>query len=234
MQSLTQIFTHRRFRFWFMMTGVAVALLGFEEVVDDVFNDPLEGDLEAAALDRSVAQFIGRLRNPHLTQVMTDLTALGSISVVLTLFFILASILATYRDFKGLSYLTILLLGAGAWPFVLKPLFDRPRPPEMDRLISVSNLSFPSGHSFGASAVYIGLAYYAAQYTRSWAHELFFYCLGGALIFTVGVSRIYLGVHYPTDVFAGLCGGAAWGLLTACGYEYFSPTKRRVIRSIEE
>jgi undecaprenyl-diphosphatase len=227
MHRLSPLFAHRRFRFWLMIAGIVVALLGFEEVADDVFYDPLEGDFEAREFDRSVSVLVSRFRTPALTQVMTDLTALGSISVVLTLFLVLTSVLATYRDFRGLSYLSIVLIGAGLWPLLLKSYFGRERPPQMDRLVEVASLSFPSGHSFGASAVYMGLAYYATQYTRSWAHEIFFYCLGAVLICVVGVSRVYLGAHFPTDVIAGLCGGIAWGLICASTYEYFTPTQRK-------
>jgi undecaprenyl-diphosphatase len=230
MKRLYPLFAHRRFRFWLMIVGIVIALVGFEEVADDVFYDPLEGDFEFREFDRSVTQWVSRFRSPVLNQVMIDLTALGSVSVVLTLFIVLASVLATYRDFRGLGYITIVLAGAGAWPLLLKSYFGRERPPEMDRLVEVASLSFPSGHSFGASAVYIGLAYYVTQYTRSWAHEVFFYCLGALLILVVGTTRIYLGAHFPTDVVAGLCGGIAWGLICASVFEFLGPAQRKFVK----
>ncbi len=226
LRHLAELFSHPRLRFWIMLVGVFLSLLGFEEIADDVFRDPLEGDTESEVLDRSISTMVAEFRDPRLTQVMTDMTALGSISVVVTLFLILASILTTFRDFRGLAYISIVLTGAGLWPHVLKSIFGRARPPEMDRLVEVASLSFPSGHSFGAASAYIGLAYYAARAMRNWRQEMFFYGLSGLLILIVGISRIYLGVHYATDVIAGLCGGTAWGLLSACVYEYFAPTRR--------
>src|SRR5690606_32446059 len=119
----------------------------------------------------------------------------------------------SYRDFKGIIFLSVVLGGAGLWPTLLKPYFGRERPSETDQLVTTVDLSFPSGHTFGATAVYIALAFYVAQYARTWAHEVFFYYLALVLIVLVGTSRIYLGVHYPTDILAGLSGGAAWALL---------------------
>jgi undecaprenyl-diphosphatase len=204
-----------------------LALAAFGEVADDVFRDPLEGDAGAHAFDRAISGWIIGFRSLRLTQVMTDLTALGSFTVMLTLFVVLVSVLASYRDFKGLGYLSVVLLGAGAWPFLLKPVFGRPRPDPAGQLAYVADLSFPSGHSFAAASVYIALAYYSAQYTRSWGQEVFFYGLGATVILAVGVSRIYLGMHYPTDVLAGLSGGAAWALLASAVFEWLAPTRRR-------
>lgn len=155
---------------------------------------------------------------------MTDLTALGSVSVVLTMFVVLASVLVSYRDYRGLVYLSVVLLGAGLWPTLLKTYYRRPRPVEIEHLVTVTDFSFPSGHAFGAASVYIALAFYAAKYAKSWHQELFFYILGGALITVVGTSRIYLGVHYPTDVIAGVAAGSAWGLGVSAAVEFF---KRR-------
>lgn len=209
-----------------MILAVIIALLGFEEVVDDVFHDPAEGDLEAQRFDESIGQWARAMRSGWLTQVMTDLTALGSVSVVGTLFVLLISVLAIYRDFRGMIFLAIAGAGAGIWPWLLKKYYGRARPLEIDQLVRVSDLSFPSGHAFGAAAVYIALAYYAGRYARRWSQEVFFYCLGAVLILIVGASRIYLGVHFPTDVLGGLSAGAAWGFSASAVYEFLHPRRR--------
>jgi undecaprenyl-diphosphatase len=224
---IRELLAHRRFRFWLLLSIAAIALLGFVEVVDDFFRDPLEGDLEAQAFDRAIGRWVAPLRSARLTQVMTELTALGSVSVVATLFLVHAAILASFRDFRGLGYLGGVFLGAGAWPLLLKPLFGRERPRDLEHLALVTDLSFPSGHAFGAAATYVALAYYAGQYARSWPQEVFFYCLGGILVVVVGVTRIYLGVHYPTDVLAGICGGAAWGFFASALLEAAAPARRK-------
>jgi undecaprenyl-diphosphatase len=204
-----------------LILGVILSSVAFYEVADGVFQDSLEGDQEVVQFDRQITDFFATYRTHQLTQAMTDITALGSLSVITTSFIILASVLMSYRDFAGLKYLGLVFVGAGLWPLFLKRMFARDRPPEMDHLVHVSDLSFPSGHSFGAAAFYIAFAYMAGRYARSWKQELFFYGLAGLLISLVGISRIYLGVHYPTDVLAGLSGGAAWAMAVSAGYERF-------------
>ncbi len=210
-----------------MLFGIVFGLMAFEEVADDVFQDPQVGDYESISFDRSISEFVGGWRNEERTRTAIDLTSLGSISVILTLYVIFSSILLSYRDYRGIAFISVVLAGAGAWPAVLKPFFARVRPEQSTWLVNVSQLSFPSGHSFGAAAVYLGFAYYASQYARSWRHEFFFYFLGCLLAVMVGISRIYLGVHYPTDVLAGFSGGVAWALLASLVYEIWAGHKTR-------
>lgn len=227
---LKKLLVRRRLRLYLLILGIVVALMGFEEVADDVFHDPLEGDVEAQALDQSISKYVASFRSDHLNQSMIDLTALGSVSVIVTLFLIFASILFSYRDFKGVGFISAVLLGGGLWPHFLKQYFERERPIQSEWLVQVGSSSFPSGHSFGAAAAYIGFAYYASLYARGWPHEVFFYFLGALLALLVGVSRIFLGVHYPTDVLAGLSGGVAWALTACAVYEALMRTKRDTIR----
>lgn len=202
------------------MIASALSLVCFEEVVDDVFYDPLEGDFESRVFDQSITTWIQTFRTPKLTQIMTDMTALGSVSVIATLSVILISVVCMLRDFKGLTWLTVVLSGSGILPLLLKPMFGRDRPEASGRLVNVTDLSFPSGHSFGAAGVYIALAYYAGRYASTASQSFFFYFLGAVLISFVGLSRIYLGVHYPTDVLGGLSAGAAWGFFAAACHEF--------------
>lgn len=220
-----QFLASKPLRFWILLLGMILSVFFFEEVVDDVFNDPSEGDFEAKEFDHMISTLAQRQRGPMVNQAMIDLTALGSVSVVFTFFFILFSVLAIYRDWKGMIYLTLIAAGAGAIPQVLKSHFNRPRPDVNVHLVNVSDLSFPSGHSFGAAAIYLALAFYAGRYAKSWSQEIFFYFLGGIVIFLVGISRIFLGVHYPTDVLAGISGGAAWAFGISAAYVFVTHPK---------
>lgn len=218
-------FASKPLRFWILLLGMILASLAFYNVADEVFENSGQGDPEAVAFDRDISQMAKDIRSPIANQAMTDLTALGSVSVVFTFFFVLFSVLTIYRDWKGMIYLTLIAAGAGGIPQVLKVLFGRERPDVSVHLVNVSDLSFPSGHSFGAAAIYLALAFYAGRYARSWSQEVFFYVLGFIVICLVGLSRIYLGVHYPTDVLAGVSGGAAWAFGISAAYVFLTHPK---------
>jgi undecaprenyl-diphosphatase len=114
---------------------------------------------------------------------------------------------------SGAIHLALAIVGAAGFGQVVKHLFHRARPDVAGRLIEVSGFSYPSGHSVGASAFYVTLCLLSFQYFRK-SHErvtLFMICFG--MIFLIGFSRVYLGVHYPSDVFSGICLGAGWALL---------------------
>lgn len=224
MEKLRFLIHKKNFRLLLMISTIILCVLAFTDIVDDVFYDASEGDDEAMVFDNAISSWVQGFRTPMLTQAMTDLTALGSISVIGAMFLVMASILMTYKDYRGIFYLMTVLAGAGVLPTTLKLIFKRPRPELTNQLVTVTDYSFPSGHSFGATALYIGLAYYAAKYAQSWRQEIFFYLLGMLLIITVGTTRIYLGVHYPTDVLAGISGGIAWGLLVSSIFEIFKLT----------
>jgi undecaprenyl-diphosphatase len=205
-------------RLWLMLFVACVLAYSFFEIVDDVFSDPLEGDLESHRFDAAVMDFFTQFRSERLTQVAIDLTALGSVSV-LAVFAILAyTVIIGTRDRMGLLHMSTALLGALLWPLLLKPWFGRDRPDLIDALVNVSDLSFPSGHAFGAAAAYATFAFFCARFVQSHAAEMFCYFFAFVLVLVVGLTRIYLGVHYPTDVIAGLTAGGAWAFFVAAGF----------------
>jgi undecaprenyl-diphosphatase len=98
---------------------------------------------------------------------------------------------------------------------VSKNIIERIRPEEAQQLIVVSGFSYPSGHSVSVSALYLTIAIIAARYVqRSGARAAIFLAVSAVLVM-VGASRVYLGVHYATDVVSGISLGAAWALLLA-------------------
>lgn len=95
---------------------------------------------------------------------------------------------------------------------LLKILVARPRPDIVPHLVEVSDLSFPSGHAMVSAVTYLTLGALVARTQRYRSTRIFVMVAGVFLAVIIGLSRIYLGVHYPTDVFAGWCAGALWAL----------------------
>lgn len=200
---------------------LAVAINALEEMVDDVFYDPLEGDYEYEQFDAKVSDFVRQIESDKVTAVMRDLTSLGSFSVVTIMVLITALMLFIYRRYRYLIYLTIV---CGVTPILittLKLYFDRERPPETNWLLDyMPGLSFPSGHSLTSAAIYLAVAYILTREIKRWPYEIVIYSFMLFIIFLVGVSRIYLGVHYATDVVAGIAAGIIWVMLVTMVFEY--------------
>lgn len=195
----------------------------FEEMVDDVFFDPLEGDYESEAFDQFVFNYLRDFESPQFTEVMRDLTSIGSTSVIGLLGLVTGLILLIHKKMKDLLYLMIVCAGAPVLIVFLKSYFHRERPPAADWLVDfMPGLSFPSGHSFGAATIYFALAYILASRIKYWPKEIIVYAAFFLLILAVGVSRIYLGVHYATDVIAGISSGLIWVSLVSIVFEVYS------------
>lgn len=148
-----------------------------------------------------------------LEAAMVDLTSLGGWTVLAVVTaVVLAYLLATAR--AGAAALVFAsVIGGALLSTALKIGFARPRPDLVDHLVNVSSASFPSGHAMLSAATYLTLgALLARTETRRTVRGLIF---GVAVTLTllIGVSRVYLGVHYPTDVLAGWCMGGAWAMV---------------------
>lgn len=143
-----------------------------------------------------------------------DLTALGG-ATLLTLFTIIAAgyLLAARKRLNALLLIGSVGLGALVCS-LLKHLFARPRPELVSHLVDVSSASFPSGHAMNSAVTYLTLGVLLARVEPDRRKTA--YLLGAAILLTllVGVSRVYLGVHWPTDVLAGWAVGACWALLS--------------------
>lgn len=147
-----------------------------------------------------------------LKQVMVDVTALGgetvlTIVVVLAIGFLLAS----------RHYLTAALVFGGTVSGSIavqlgKRLVGRERPALVDHLVEVSSASFPSGHAANSAIIYLTMALVIMQIVPRRAARWFLFGATIALVLTIGASRVYLGVHWPSDVLAGLSAGALWAL----------------------
>ncbi len=142
-----------------------------------------------------------------------DVTALAG-TPVLTLFtLMLAGWFAVRREWRLLAILLVAVLGEPLITDSLKSLFDRPRPDLVPHLVHAKGFSFPSGHATSASAIYLTLAALIASKTGAPRVRAYIFAVAAAMALLVGMSRVYLGVHYPTDVIGGLALGAAWAAI---------------------
>ncbi len=189
---------------------LAFAIWVFAEIADEV----REG--EHLAVEEQIMLLFREGEPPHpigppwLAEVARDVTALGSVAVLTALIVLVAGFLAFSRRFAAAIFVAVASAGGLGLNSALKTLFDRERPDEQLRLIEIHSLSFPSGHAMLSAIIYLTLAVLLTRLVERRREKT--YLLGTALLlsFFVGLSRVFLGVHYPTDVIAGWAAGVAW------------------------
>ena len=174
------------------------------EVAEHTFIKPMLQQVELQAI-AYVQQFV----TPPLTVEVMLVTASGSTS-----FYFFASLLVCgwylYSQQRDRLYMYVVCLaGGGILNQVLKRIFERVRP-DIFPVIAESGYSFPSGHAMGAICFYGILAYFAGLGLKNRTMRWLLMAAAGAYILLIGLSRVYLGVHYPTDILAGYTAGATW------------------------
>lgn len=200
-----------------MLLSILLLILGvwaFAEIADEVF----EGDVHD--LDARVLQALRRADDPAepigprwVQEIGRDATALGGVGWLAFFTGIVAGYMWLDRKYRMMLFLLAATLSGLLVSSLLKLAFDRPRPDIVPHLSHVYTSSFPSGHSMLSAVVYLTVAAILATVVPR--RPLKVYVLAVALLITlfVGASRVYLGVHYPTDVLAGWVGGLVWALL---------------------
>ena len=211
-----------------LFAAVVLALLlgGFSFVADEV----IEGD--TVTFDRAVTMVLrdnGDIMNPigpaWLEEAGRDITSLGSFSILgLIVILVLISLLLIKRPWAA-AYVTFAVLTGTILSTLFKEIYNRPRPPMLGAM-RVFTTSFPSGHATVSAVVYLTLAALLAPLCSDRRIAVLCIVTGIFLTLLVGVSRVYLGVHYPTDVLAGWSLGAAWALLCWVGADLLGLHRR--------
>lgn len=170
--------------------------------------------------DYEIGQLFYQLRQPVLNDVVRLVTKLGNSLVQVATTVIIALFLLFLRRFKVAIWYTVSTgLGAYLLNQTLKSFFERPRPTEISHLIAQGGYSFPSGHAMGTMIIYMGFLYLILRYTdERWGHWLA-RIICPLITLLVGLSRIYLGVHFVSDVLAGWFLGLAWHYLSVAVLE---------------
>ena len=151
---------------------------------------------------------------PRWVEIMfRDVTSLGSPSVLALITIAVVGYLWLERERGTALFVLLAVAGGTALEMLLKVGFARPRPELVSHLVDVNSFSFPSGHATMATITYFTLGVLLASAQEHRRMKLYLLAVATFLALLVGISRIYLGVHYPTDVLAGWCIGAAWAAL---------------------
>jgi undecaprenyl-diphosphatase len=200
----------------------ATALLSFVLVAGEM----MEGDTQA--FDRAIllafrdpANLADPIGPGWMPGAVRDLTSLGS-TVMMTLIVIAsAGYLLLCRKRASAVLLLASVIGGSILSQIMKALFDRPRPEVVPHLMEEFSMSFPSGHAMMSAVLYLTLgALLARAQERRW-QQVYILGVAIAVAFIVGISRVYLGVHWPTDVLGGWSVGAAWAMMCLLAASWF-------------
>ena len=160
--------------------------------------------------DLRVINLFSTLRYEKLNHQALFVTYLAKGEVITVGVITISLILILIKKWRFLKALLISVLGGEAFVWIVKNIIDRPRPPLVNALVNENTYSFPSGHTFVAIAFYGLLVYFVIQSERNKFLKIISFIIGSILIILVGLSRIYLGAHWPSDVLASFVSGAAW------------------------
>lgn len=197
-----------------MIAVGAVLLFAFVKLADEV----LEGDtrtfdetvLLALRMPGDISQPVGP---PWLEEMVRDLTSLGSVGLLTIVTLGVAAWLLFSGKRRTAGLVLVAVVGGVLFSSLLKLGFARPRPDLVPHSVAVFTNSFPSGHAMMSAVVYLTLGFLVARTQHAVALKVYLLSLALFLTLLVGLSRVYLGVHWPSDVLAGWAVGACWALL---------------------
>jgi membrane-associated phospholipid phosphatase len=169
-------------------------------------EEVLEGD--ANRFDDFVRTAVHSFASPTLTHIMQGLSLLGSVVSTTILTILSVSLFLYFRLHRAAAFLLVIMVGAAILDLTLKQAFHRPRPTPYFGVVP-SSYSFPSGHALGSVCFYGALAIILSA-TANRTARIVIWTVAILLIVGIGLSRIYLGVHYPSDVVAGYTAAIVW------------------------
>lgn len=162
------------------------------------------------AFDHTIISFVQGLETPSLTAIMKWFTFIGSGDSIMVIALIVMFFLYIVLHHRSeLVFFIIVVMGAGFLNGILKDYFHRARP-DLHRLIEIGGYSFPSGHAMSAMAVYGALAFLLWRHISTRFGRSLLIIFSAMMIFMIGISRVYLGVHYPSDIIGGYFASGFW------------------------
>ncbi|MCM2293736.1 phosphatase PAP2 family protein [Allorhizobium sp. BGMRC 0089] len=196
------------------LTVLGGLLLAFAKISEDVVEE------ESHAFDRAILLAL-RLKDdpsmmigPHwLALAMRDITSLGGFTLISLITLLSVLYLTAARQYRNAAIVTLAITFGALAERGLKLLFSRPRPEIVPHLVEVQTMSFPSGHAMMSAITYLTLGAMLARAQPTRRLRVFVILSGLLLTLLSGTSRVFLGVHYPTDILAGWTVGGAWALM---------------------
>lgn len=197
----------------YILAVLGFAIMGF--LVLELWSEINEGD--ARAIDRAIllefrdpANTNNLLGPDWLTQVMKDITTLGSPTVLVLAVVASAGFMAARRSYRMAAIVLGASLSGSMLVVLFKDLFSRARPDVVARLVEETSMSFPSGHASNSAIIYLTITVLFIRVEKSLRTRVFAAVLGVLTVISIGISRLALGVHWPTDVLAGWLFGTVW------------------------
>lgn len=188
------------------------------------------GEGETELFDVAVREFIHSFAAPELTAAMRAMSFAGSPLFLFLLGIVVIFALYRYRHLRGAILFAITTVGAAILLSLLKYAFQRARPEPFFDIVLPSSYSFPSGHSLGSFCFYLALATILTNRTGKFRIKVAVWTSAVSLVILIGISRIYLGVHYPSDVLAGFAAGFIWIMTIATADQLIKLRKAKAAR----
>ena len=195
---------------------LAAALLVF--VFLELGSEMAEG--ETLGIDGAILRTLRAAGDPAtpigpawLRYAMLDVTAIGGVTGLTMLTLLVTLFLVVARKYATALFVAGSVIGGATLELALKAAYGRARPDIVPHLVPVDTASFPSGHAMNSAVVFLTLGALLASTQKSRAVRIYLVAVAIFLTLAVGFSRVYLGVHWPSDVIAGWCVGAAWASL---------------------
>ena len=192
--------------------GAFWAFIEIADMATDTDDGPADSHVFDLAVFKSIAGQYDRVSG-FWQEAGRDLTAMGGSTVITLMVAGVVIFLLLSRQWKSALFVVISVAGGLALSLFLKQFFDRPRPDIFDYRSHTMTASFPSGHSANSAVAYFTMAVLLAKLVSGHWMKAYIFAVGLLIPFLVGFSRIFLGVHWPTDVLAGWLLGLSWGLI---------------------
>jgi undecaprenyl-diphosphatase len=211
------------------LVGLLLGMLVASSLLFSKLAEDMAGGESIVSFDRMVSVSLHAHATALATGVLSAVTWLGGAQVLIAVTLVTAVWLLRRRRVAHAALMGMALAGGDWLNALLKATFDRPRPSFSEPIATAAGFSFPSGHAMSSLTVYGALAFVIAASVKSRRARLLGVVSLAALVVAIGFSRVYLGVHYVSDVLAGYSAGIAW--LMVCALVLLAGSRLRAGRS---